>query len=302
MLTKLPMVMPRDLSGLTNGDLPARLLVPVGPAGVAHHLAARGFKALQMRCMAIGLPLTYTFGGCYRSRAQQRNLFVSRYEVGGRHGGCKAWDSNGDGRTETWCKKLVNGRVPATAAVPGTSNHGWALAFDVAFDTDPSDGLGPDDAAAITGHPQWRVFMGLVLECGFSWELDEEPWHIRWVVGDNIPQAVLDVERWLAGGGAGATDGTGPVAPAPAPVQPAVPVAPAAPADLRLRSKGDNKMFLMKTATDSTIWICDGIVKRRARSMDELNRLWFMKLTVMAPAGALVLTQAEIDSYPTVGG
>jgi len=29
---------------------------------------------------------------------------------------------------------------------------------------------------------------------GFSWEVQSEPWHIRYCAGDNIPQAVLDFE------------------------------------------------------------------------------------------------------------
>jgi hypothetical protein len=29
---------------------------------------------------------------------------------------------------------------------------------------------------------------------GWSWELQSEPWHIRYVAGDKVPQAVLDFE------------------------------------------------------------------------------------------------------------
>jgi hypothetical protein len=189
-----PVVMPSDLAGQPNGKLDAGLLTPVGPSGTLHHTAARAWRALVAACAEQGLPLTYTYGGTYRTYAQQETLFRSRYAIGGQHGGCKMWDSDGNGSKETWCKKLVNGRVPATAAVPGTSNHGWGLAIDTAYDSDVSDGIGPDDAAAITGHPKWPWFLANAERFGFSWELQSEPWHIRYVTGDTIPASVLAFE------------------------------------------------------------------------------------------------------------
>jgi len=177
--------MPTDLIGKSNGRLPTEMLTHVGPRGDLHHLAARAFVALRAAASEVGLPLTYTYGGTYRSYVEQEALFRSRYSPTGTGGGCKNWNGT------QWCKKSSN---LATAATPGTSNHGWGLAIDTAFDTDPSDGLGPDDAAAITGHPQWPWLLANAARFGFSWELQSEPWHIRYVTGDNIPQAVLDHE------------------------------------------------------------------------------------------------------------
>lgn len=210
-----PVTKPSDLAGHTNGKLPDELLVEVQYVGKLHHLAARAFNALAMHAYAHahGMGLTFTHGGTYRSYQQQVTLFKSRYEIGGTRGGCKMW------KGERWCKKLVNGKVPATAAAPGTSNHGWGLAIDMAWDSDHSDGIGPDDAQYIKGHPGWPWILQNAERFGFSWELQSEPWHICYVAGDNVPQAVLDWEAFAAslGGEPAPTPTPPPPAPAPAP-------------------------------------------------------------------------------------
>lgn len=181
-----PVVMPADLAGVTNGNLPANLLRTVDGGGQLHHLAARAFTALTAAAFeATGMGLTYTHGGTYRSYAQQETLFRSRYQPNGAGGGCKVW------KGEYWCKKYSN---LATAATPGTSNHGWGLAVDTAYDSDLADGVGPDDAAGITGHKGWSWLLANAGRFGFSWELQSEPWHLRYVNGDLIPQAVIDFE------------------------------------------------------------------------------------------------------------
>lgn len=182
-----PVVMPADLAGKANGQLPAALLTDVVGGGKLHHLAARAWNALVADAWAsVQLPLTYTYGGTYRSYAAQETLFRSRYTPNGPGGGCKTWNG------VRWCKKSSN---LATAAVPGTSNHGWGLAVDTAWDKDLSDGIGPDDAAAITSHPGWSWLLANAERFGFSWELQSEPWHLRYVTGDTLPAAVLAYER-----------------------------------------------------------------------------------------------------------
>lgn len=182
-----PVVMPADLAGQSNGKLPDSLLVTVEGGGRLHHLCARAWNALVADAWAsVGLPLTYTYGGTYRSYAQQETLFRSRYDPAGTGGGCKTWDG------VRWCKKSSK---LATAAVPGTSNHGWGLAIDSAWDKDLSDGLGPDDAAGITSHPGWSWLLANAERFGFSWELQSEPWHLRYVTGDAVPAAVLAYEQ-----------------------------------------------------------------------------------------------------------
>lgn len=226
-----PVIFPTDLVPLYNngkgesGRLPAGLLTAVGPQGQAHHEAARAFKALGFLCMGFStpLPLTYTYGGTYRSYADQVTLFNQRYEYPAIPGRA----------TKTWMGKRysirygANGRPLAMAAVPGTSNHGWGLAFDFAFDGDVRDGIGPDDAHTITSHPQWDQFKAAALSCGFSWETTSEPWHMRLVTG-GVNQRVLDVESFIAQLNAG-TLPPAPAEPTPPPVVPVVPVVPSTP-------------------------------------------------------------------------
>lgn len=183
-----PVIYPSSLSGLSNGQLPLDLLEPVHARGSLHKNAARGWRALVGEAGRVGLSLTFTYGGMYRTYQEQYNLFMQRYTT--------TYIANRPTKKfqgKTWYLKPGM----ATAAVPGTSNHGWGLAIDTAFDTDPVDGLGPDDAAYIASHPKWPWFLEAVPRMGFSWELQSEPWHIRWVVGDFVPQAVVDYEASL---------------------------------------------------------------------------------------------------------
>jgi hypothetical protein len=205
-LVKLPVKPLAELSGVANGRVPAHLLVEVGPKGLLLAPVARAFKALQFRCLGIGIALTYTWGGTYRDFAGQLNLFLRRYEpvsmaryFATPSSRRKRWhDAAKHGYSSTyWVKKLVDGKYPATAAAPGTSNHGLAIAIDTAYDRDPSNGISPADAAYIGGHPKWDEYQRLVLEFGFSFELDSEKWHIRFCAGNTVPQAVLDVENFI---------------------------------------------------------------------------------------------------------
>lgn len=177
---------PTDLKDVENGKVPTSLRVAVAGGGELHHLAARAWNALCAVALATqGLGLTYTHGGTYRTLGAQTTLFKQRYAIGGEGGGCKNWNG------EVWCKKSAG---LATAAVPGTSNHGWGLAIDMAYDDDFSDGIHPNDAEYIKAHPAWGWLLAEARNFGFAWELNTEPWHIRYICGDALPQAVLDYE------------------------------------------------------------------------------------------------------------
>lgn len=185
MLPVVQVVMPKSLVGQANGNLDPSLLVSIHPYGKLHKNAARAYKALVAECAKQGLPLTFTYGGCYRTYAQQETLFRQRYVTTPLDRPRKWWNN-------MWWYLRPG---VASAAVPGTSNHGLGLAIDTAFDNDPKDGLGPDDATAITAHPKFAWFRDNVGRFGFSFESQSEPWHIRFVAGDAIPQAVLDYEH-----------------------------------------------------------------------------------------------------------
>jgi LAS superfamily LD-carboxypeptidase LdcB len=72
---------------------------------------------------------------------------------------------------------LKKGMAPM--AVPGTSNHNWGIAIDI--------------ANASGKRLDW--LLANADKFGFSWELQSEPWHLRYVCGDAVPEAVKD---WLA--------------------------------------------------------------------------------------------------------
>lgn len=175
-----PVVLPNDLRNQPNGKLDRELMVKVAGGSSLHHIAARAWNALVNEAAKHDLPLTYTYGGCYRTYDRQERLFLRRYtthELPGRP--TKRWLG-----TTYWLKPGMAG-----AATPGTSNHGLGLAIDTA------SGDHPREAKAIGAHPQFNWLVNEVGRFGFSYEDQSENWHIRYVAGDDIPQAVLDFEH-----------------------------------------------------------------------------------------------------------
>jgi peptidoglycan hydrolase-like protein with peptidoglycan-binding domain len=195
------MTLPSTLRGVQNGKLPDSLLIRIG-VGTARmeRTAARAFVAMFAEARAtLGVVIKHV--GDYRSYDAQKNLFISRYQPvsmseynntpSSRR---KVWNgATAEGFNSIyWVKKLINGRYPATAATPGSSNHGWGLALDIAeeYDSDTA----PDPIRQV--FVQWLV--NNAKKYGVSAELQSEPWHWRYVAGDNIPAAVRQFEA--AGG------------------------------------------------------------------------------------------------------
>lgn len=183
-------VKPTDILTATNGQIPRELMVTVGGTTfLGHRLFTRAWNAMTTGCAAatsVNLRMT----GVYRSYEAQRNLFLNRYRDTGTnslaaarlHAGTrqlKFW-SKARGGTDTYWMKVVG----ATAAVPGTSNHGWGLAVDIHTGDLTTGVLGWLEA-----HAQ---------SYGMSWEpgiQNSEPWHLRYFPGDAVPQAVLVYEE-----------------------------------------------------------------------------------------------------------
>jgi LAS superfamily LD-carboxypeptidase LdcB len=63
-------------------------------------------------------------------------------------------------------------------AAPGTSNHNLGLAVDI--------------SEASKERLDWMLKN--CADFGFSWEVQSEPWHIRYVAGDRVPPAV---QAWI---------------------------------------------------------------------------------------------------------
>lgn len=177
----LELKMPSDLLNQENGKINPNLLRKLhGTSGALHHKAATAFNCLQMHAFFQSVDLQATsVADTYRSYERQERTFLSRYSskpttrippVTRKWNGKRYW--------------LNKGAAPS--ASPGTSNHGWGLAIDVA-------GASGARLAWMLGQSAWA---SPVLQYGFSWEVasgpNAESWHIRYVCGDEYPKAVLD--------------------------------------------------------------------------------------------------------------
>jgi LAS superfamily LD-carboxypeptidase LdcB len=174
------MVLPQDLKGCQNGKLPKSLLRPIAPSGQMHHYAATSWAMLRELAAQEGLDLVHV--GDYRLYTQQVALFMSRMK------------RFPDAKKNVQVTRIFNGEkwflhVGAPVATPGTSNHGWGLAIDAALKTKAG-------VVTISTKPKTAKRSGLEFllaeapSLGWSWELQSEPWHIRYVAGDKTPARV----------------------------------------------------------------------------------------------------------------
>ena len=176
---------PSDLKGRSNGLLPKELVRPIKPTGQLHHIAARAWHALRSAAWKDGILLSLSQG--YRTYAQQEALFKERYTTNVLPGRpTKNWQG------KTWYQ------LPRTAmaAVPGTSNHGWALALDLAIDADGDEAFEWPVKSIDKKAVDW--LLKNAKQYGWAWELQSEPWHLVYIAGDKVPQAVLDFEGGVA--------------------------------------------------------------------------------------------------------
>ena len=168
---------PSCLKGQKNGELSAGILkkCDVGSALMAEP-AARAMKAM-VAAMSGSLDIEYTHVGAYRTLKGQTDLFLSRYttkELPGRP--TKKWNG------------VTYWQLPKTAmaATPGTSNHGWGLAIDLA------EKINGKAASISPRSVKWLIKHAA--QYGFGAEAQSEPWHWRYYAGDKTPEAVLAYE------------------------------------------------------------------------------------------------------------
>lgn len=176
------------LKGQPNGRLSPKILTTTpgqaaGATVVLIHPAARAWRALTAAAKTAGHTLkTSGVSNSYRVYEVQERIFRERYQlVPIPTSDTKRWQGR------TWYK------LPgvATAAAPGTSNHGWGSAVDAGEERDGDPGSEPFD------DPTLRWLRDNLRAYGWSWEIQSEPWHLRYFAGDKIPQAVLDYEDSL---------------------------------------------------------------------------------------------------------
>jgi hypothetical protein len=190
----VPVVLPKDLKGIEPGKLPVNLLKAVPGGGKMHWIAACAWTAMVEKAKAEGVVLKPTSSGdTYREYEFQKRGFLQRYQLKPIPG-----QSTKTFEGKTWYLK----KGMAMLATPGKSQHNLGLAVDVHSASEPK-------------RLNWLI--ANVKEFGFSWEVvPSEPWHIRYVCGDNPPPTV---KAWMDANGVVAPAGKAPApAPAPAPV------------------------------------------------------------------------------------
>lgn len=165
----VPVKLPKDLKGINPGELPDKLLRNVEGGGKLHHLASYAWEAMCVKAKSEGVQLKPTSSGdLYRSYESQKKGFLTRYQLEPVIG-----TSTKTFEDKTWYLK----KGMAMLATPGKSQHNLGLAVDVASASEPK-------------RLNWLI--ANVKEFGFSWEVvPSEPWHLRYVCGDDVPAAVL---------------------------------------------------------------------------------------------------------------
>lgn len=212
MLSVLPFVRPSDLANTANGRLwPSQLesiLLPGVGLGHVHRQMYRAVSMLQWVSTAeTGQTVTATSNGDdYRPYEVQLSAFYQRYTPTYD----PAVNTTADPRIGPDGRMWYKRKGVAAVATPGTSNHGWGCAIDLALWVQDAEGrwaIRPVTSNVLywgwlaspnwfpIGHP-WRVGTGSNAESfGLSWEMQSEPWHLRLVVGDNATRRVRDMEQ-----------------------------------------------------------------------------------------------------------
>lgn len=160
-----PVVMPSELSGKSNGELPAEILYSI-VCGFLLLNASIAFRLMNAEATAAGYPLTAsTANNTYRKLSVQEVYWHERYDHVPRL------------TRVVWYRGLPWWRKPGatTAAIPGTSYHGWGLAIDI---------VGVEG-----GRLEW--LLANAARFGFTWEIQTEAWHMRYVLGDELPAIAL---------------------------------------------------------------------------------------------------------------
>jgi len=183
----VPIKMPVALKGVEPGKVHASLLRDIPGGGKLFYLAADAWLAMVEAAKVDGVELKPTSSGdTYRSYDFQKRGFLQRYQIEPIPG-----QSTKTFEGKTWYLK----KGMAMLATPGKSQHNLGLAVDVHSASEPK-------------RLNWLI--ANVKELGFSWEVvPSEPWHLRYVCGDNVPPTV---KAWMDANGVVAPVGKAPAA------------------------------------------------------------------------------------------
>lgn len=224
-----PLVLPSMLRGQINGRLDKNLLERVATGGKMLKPAAVAFNAMYAEAQKQGITLKNI--GDYRSFDGQLAMFMDRYSL------------KNDGRKpqvtrqyegKTWF--LKKGKAPSAAPDPTGkrgSNHGWALAIDLAVEGKKGQILNiGSDKKAVRWLCENAPRFGFYLQGDNPKSPEFEIWHWQYCVGDAIPSALIGSAPAPVVVPIVAT----PIAPAPAPAP--AKKTPRFTGDLRKGSKG----------------------------------------------------------------
>ena len=168
-----PLKFCQHLKGKKPSEITSEILRKTVSGGKMELCAADAWDAMVAAAKADGIVLKPTsLGDQFRSIEQQKAAFLQRYQK----------EPLTNSTTRTWNRQkwwLKKGYAPLAAPNDDQktcSRHMLGLAVDVA-------------------HANGDILNWLIknnAKFGFSHEVQVEPWHIRYVAGNAIPQAVLD--------------------------------------------------------------------------------------------------------------
>ena len=168
----IPVVLCSCLKNAVPGKLPPKLLRAIEGKGKLHQCAADAYEAMDAAANAEGIDLSPSSqADTYRSLETQEYGFYQRYTTDVIPGQKpKVY------KGQAWYLK----KGMAVLATPGQSKHNLGIAIDI--------------ANANGKRLEW--LKKNAVSFGFSWEVvPSEPWHLRYVAGDNKPERV---KAWLA--------------------------------------------------------------------------------------------------------
>lgn len=152
-----------------SAELEAHLSAISDPAHGTHlgkltPAAARSFQAMAAHALRDGVRIVPTSNvDTFRPLSVQKRIFADRYRD----------TDQGNGSRVCAGKRWYLRKGQATAACPGTSNHGKGEAIDY---------------QRLEGTTAWLEEHAR--SYGWAWELSSEEWHIHYLLGDDLPPGI----------------------------------------------------------------------------------------------------------------
>lgn len=178
------MVLPKEVEKVGNGKLTPKMMKKVKCGGVMWNGAADAFNAMYDAALAAGHKLRNI--GDYRPFEGQLSMFMDRYDQ--KPTGRKP-EITRNYQGKTWY--LKKGKAPS--GTPGTSNHGFGLAIDLAIDV-----KGKIVSIGGTKAYQWMCdnapnygfyLQGAPTKADGKANPEYEAWHWQYCIGDKTAPA-----------------------------------------------------------------------------------------------------------------